>query len=147
VQRFQFRLQRVLQWQQRVCRIEEDTLRVFMAAAAETDDKLERLAAEALAIERDVSTRTAWAGADLRALAAFRRSVSSTRQQLEIERRARLANVDAQRQKLLTERRRLHIFEKLRDRALAEHTRATDRELEAIGLESYLSTWVSGMRR
>jgi flagellar export protein FliJ len=147
VQRFQFRLQRVLAWQQRVCRTEEDKLRLCLAAVAETENKLAYLATEAVTIEQEFSIQAAMSPVDLRALAAFRRNAVVIRQKLEREQGARVAAAEAQRQALLHERRRLQILEKLRDRAFAEHTRAADREAEALSLESYLSTWVSATRR
>lgn len=143
MQRFQFRLQRVLEWQERVCRLEEDKLRTCQAGAAETEERLARHAAECIAIEHEFSSQPALAPADLQALAAFRRKAVADVQVLEQERQSRQAALDAQRQKLLAERRRLHVIEKLRERALQEYTRAADRELEALSHESYLSTWIS----
>ena len=147
MQRFHFRLQRVLAWQQRLCRTEEDKLRLCLAAAAETENKLARLMAEAVTIEQEFSIQAALSPPDLRALAAFRRNAVVGRQKLEREHGTRVAAADAQRQVLLHARRRLQILEKLRDRALTEHTRAADREAEALSMESYLSTWVSATRR
>lgn len=143
MQQFRFRLQRILQWQERTCRIEEDNLRERLAEVAETENKLARLVAERAAIEEEFSGQTAMAPSDLRALAVFRRKTILDQQALEQESRKRRSALDAQRQKLLAERRRLQMIEKLRSRALEEHTRAADRELEALSLESYLSTWVS----
>jgi flagellar export protein FliJ len=147
VRRFQFRLQRVLQWQERVCRIEEDKLRACMAAVEETGEKLERLAAERVAIEQEFSSQPALAPPDLQALAAFRHKTVLDRKALEQERQDREAALDSQRQKLLAERRRLQVIEKLRERALDEHTRAADKEMEALSQESYLSTWISRTAR
>ena len=143
MQRFQFRLQRVLQWQERVCRLEEDKLRTCVADVAETEERLARHAAECIAIEQEFSSQQTLAPPDLQALAAFRRKAVTDVQLLEQERQRRQAALDAQRQKLLAERRRLQIIEKLRERALQEYTRAVDRELEALSHESYLSTWAS----
>lgn len=143
MQRFQFRLQRVLQWQQRVCRLEEDKLRTCLAEVAETEEKLAHHAAECIAIEQEFSHQPALAPPDLQALAAFRRKAATDVQLLEQQRQARQTALDTRRQKLLAERRRLHIIEKLRERALQEYTRAADRELEALSHESYLSTWIS----
>jgi flagellar export protein FliJ len=147
VRQFQFRLQRVLQWQERVCRVEEDKLRTCQYEIAQTEQKLARQAAERVAIEQEFSSQTAMAPPDLQALAAFRRKTVIDRQALEQERQNRQAALDAQRQRLVEERRRLHIIEKLRERALHEHTRAADRELETISHESYLSTWISRTAR
>lgn len=143
MRRFEFRLQRVLQWQERVCRIEEDKFRVCLTDVADTENKLARLIAERVAIEEEFAIHTAIAPADLQALASFRRKTVVDQQVLEQERQDRQTVLAAQRQKLLGERRRLHVIEKLRARALEEHTRAADRELEALSLESYLATWAS----
>lgn len=143
MQQFRFRLQRILQWQERLCRIEEDKLRERLAEVAETENKLASLFAERAAIEEEFSAQTAMAPSDLRALAAFRRKTILDQQALEQESRKRRSALDAQRQKLLSERRRLQMIEKLRSRALEEHARGADRELEALSLESYLSTWIS----
>lgn len=143
MRRFVFRLQRVLQWQQRLCRVEEDKFRACQSALNETDQKLMRLAAERVAVEQEFSTQANLALVDLRALAEFRQKCVADRQALERERQNRLAAVDAQRQILLAARRRLQVIEKLRERAFEEYTRAADRELEALSHESYLSTWLS----
>ena len=147
MRRFQFRLQRVLQWQERVCRIEEEKLRTCLLDVAQTEDKLARLAAERVAIEQEFSSQQALAAPDLRALAAFRHKAVLDRQALEHELQSRKTVLDAQRQKLLTERRRLEVIEKLRERALQEYNRAVDKEVEALSYESYLSTWTSRASR
>ena len=141
MRRFEFRLQRVMQWQQRLCKIEEDKLRGCLAEVAETENKLARLMAERVAIEEEFAVRSAVAPADLQALATFRRKTVADQHALDQERQSRQAALDSQRQRLLAERRRLQVIEKLRARALEEYTRAADRELESLGLESYLSTW------
>ena len=130
-----------MQWQQRVCRLEEDKLRTCLSDFAETEDKLARLAAERVAIEQEFSTQPAMAPSDLTALAEFRRKTVQDRLALEHQRQARQAALDSQRQKLLAERRRFQVIEKLRERALQEYTRAADRELETLSHESYLASW------
>ena len=146
MRRFQFRLQRILQWQHRVCRVEEEKLHGCLSQVGETEEKLARLAAQRVAIEHEFATQAAMAPPDLQALAAFRHKTVLARQALEHERQSRLDALNAQRQKLLAERRRLQVIEKLRERALQDHTRAADREEEAVSHESYLSTWLSRSR-
>jgi len=143
VRRFDFRLQRVLQWQQKICRLEEDKFRLCQSDFAQAEAKIARLAAECAAIEREFSTEQRLAPTELRALAEFRRKSVSDAQTLEKERQDRLTALNAQRQKLLSARRRLEVIEKLRERALHEYTREADRELEALSHESYLSTWLA----
>jgi len=146
MQQFRFRLQRVLQWQERVCRMEEDQLRQFRAAVAETEEKLARLAAQRVAIEQELASQAALSPGDLRALDEYRRRAVGERHALDREWDARVSLVNAQRDKVVAARKKLHVLEKLRERALQEHTRAADREAEAISLESYLATWIAGQK-
>jgi flagellar export protein FliJ len=140
---FRFRLQRVLQWQERICRLEEDKLRQFAAELAETEGKLARLAAERVSIEQEFAGQTSLSPRDLQALAQYRRRAAQELLALEQEREARGAALAGQREKVLAERRKVQVIEKLRDRALQEHTRAVDRETETVSHESYLSTWIA----
>jgi len=143
MQRFRFRLERVLHWQGRVCRLEEDKFRRCAADVAETDEKIARLTAQRVAIEREFASQTALVPADFYALAEYRKKSAAERGALGRERQARVTALDAQRQKLIAARRTLQIIEKLRERALQEYTRAVDREVETLSQESYLSNWVA----
>lgn len=140
---FRFRLQRVLQWQERICHLEEEKLRQLAAELAETEGKLARLAAERVSIEQEFAGHVTLSPRDLQALAQYRHRAVAERQALEREREGRFAALAGQRDKLLAERRKLQVIEKLRDRALQEHTRAVDREIETVSHESYLSTWIA----
>jgi flagellar export protein FliJ len=142
VQSFRFRLQRVLDWQQKVCQAEEEKLRLRMLDLAHCKEKLARLAARSVAMEQEFLGQRALVPPDLKAFAEFRRSTVKERRELVHEQEKKDALVAEQRQKLLAERRKLQVFEKLRERALSEHTAAADRELEALGLESYLSAFL-----
>jgi hypothetical protein len=83
------------------------------------------------------------AGADLKALAEFRLKVITQGRALAAEKQAGVQALEKQTQKLLAERHRLRLIEKLRERALDEYTLAADRELETLALECHLSKWVS----
>lgn len=136
---FRFRLQRILDWQQRASQMEEEKLRYRLAELAETRQSLAQLAELSAAAERDFVSQHSLAPADFRALAEFRRKTIAGRQALEREEVERQKAADEQRLKVLGERRRLRIFDKLRERALAEHTREASRQLEELGLESFLA--------
>ena len=146
MQRFQFRLERVLKWQERACRIEEEKLRQAAAEVAETDEKLALLAAQRASIEQEFSTQALLAPPDLRALAEYRKKVVGDRQALDRERQTRTAAVEAQRGRVLAERRKREVIEKLRERAMQEYTRAADREMETLSHESYVANWVNQSR-
>lgn len=142
MQSFRFRLQRVLDWQQKVCQAEEETLRIRLLEVAHCQEKLAKLAARSVAMEHEFLGQRAMAPRDLKAFAEFRRGTVKERRELVHEQEKREALVAEQRQKLLAERRKLQVFEKLRERAWSEHTAAADRELETLGLESYLSAFI-----
>lgn len=142
MQSFRFRLQRVLDWQQKVCQAEEEKLRLRLLEVAQCQEKLAKLSARSVAMEHEFLGQSAMIPPDLKAFAEFRRSTVKERRELAREQEKKEALLAEQRQKLLAERRKLQVFEKLRQRAWNEYTVAADKELEALGLESYLSALI-----
>ena len=143
MQPFRFRLERVFDWQQTVCRLEEEKMRLCRFAIAETEEKLAQLKAGSLATEHELFKRPALTAADLKALAEFRLKAIKQGRALAAEKQERVKALETQTQKLLAERHRLRLIEKLRERALGEYTRAADRELETLALECHLSKWTA----
>ncbi len=143
MQRFRFRLQRVLEWQQRLCDVESDKLSKCIAELARVEESLQDLEARRAAVEQAFLAEQALGPADLTALAEFRRVTVTGQLALESERQRRHEAVVAQRECFFAENRKLRILEKLRERALREHSLALDREVEALSLESYLATWAA----
>ena len=146
MQPFRFRLERVFDWQQTVCRLEEEKMRLCRFAIAETEEKLAQLKAGSLATEHELFKRPtlpAISASDLKALAEFRLKVIKQGRALAAEKQARIQALEKQTEKLQAERHRLRLIEKLRERALADYTLAANRELETLALECHLSKWVS----
>jgi hypothetical protein len=143
MQPFRFRLERVFEWQQTVCHLEEEQTRLCRLALAETEEKLAQLKAGSLATEHELFKRPTLSAADLKALAEFRLKVVKQGRALAAEKQARSQAVEKQTQKLMAERNRLRLIEKLRERALADYTLTADRELETLAAECHLSKWVS----
>jgi hypothetical protein len=143
MQPFRFRLERVFEWQRTVCHLEEEKTRLCRFAIAETEEKLAQLKADSLATEHELFKRPAISASDLKALAEFRLKVIKQGRALAAEKQARIQALEKQTQKLLAERHRLRLIEKLRQRALAEYTLAADRELETLALECHLSKWTA----
>ena len=142
MQSFRFRLQRVLDWQQKICQAEEEKLHQRLGDLAHCQEQMAKLAARSVAMEQEFLGRRAMVPPDLKAFAEFRRTTIRERHELAREHAKQEALLAEQRQKLLTERRKLHVFEKLRERAWNDYSLAADRELEVLGLESYLSTFL-----
>ena len=143
MQPFRFRLERVFEWQRTVCHLEEEKTRLCQFAIAETEEKLAQLKADSLATEHELLKLPAIAAAELKALAHFRLKVVRQGRALAAEKQTRVQALETQTQKLLAQRHRLRLIEKLRERALDEYTLAADRELETLALECHLSKWVS----
>ena len=145
MQQFRFRMERVHQWQLKMCQIAEDRVRAGMLAVSETDDKLTGLLSARSATEKEFTTLAALAAADLWALARFRAKITENMRALQQEKEARLAVVNEERKRLRAERYRLRILERIRERDLQDYTRASDRAADQLALDSYLSKWVSGI--
>ncbi len=119
--------------------MEEEKLHHRMAETAAIQRKLDELAAHATTVEQAVLYQPHIAPADLQALAEFRGKTTVERRRLGKELAASQAAAAAQREALVAEKRKLEIYERLRERATAAHSQAVDRELEALALESFLS--------
>lgn len=143
MQGFKFRLQRVLQWQVKVCHLEEEGTRLCRLAVTEAEERIAQLRAESLVAEQDLLGHRAIAASDLIALARYRVQVALRGRDLEVQRQSFVSALEEQLHKLMAARRKLRQMETLRDRSLREHNLAVDRELESLALECHLSKWVS----
>ena len=143
MQGFKFRLQRVLQWQVKVCHIQEEGARLCRLAVAEQEERIAQLRAESLVVEQELLGHHAIAASDLVAVARYRNRVVSRGRDLEAARQSVVAALEEQMRTLVAARRQLQRIETLRDRSLFEHNLVVNRELEALALESHLSRRVS----
>jgi flagellar FliJ protein len=139
---FRFRLQRVLDWQSKVCRLEEENVRLCRYALAETEARMAQLRADLASIEREALSRRALQAADLAALERFRLMTQQSGRKLEAKRLEQVRELEKQLRIVQAERRRLRMIEKLRERAETEYRTEAGRELEAQALDSHLSKWV-----
>ena len=143
---FQFRLQRVLEWYQTQCDVEENRLALCLAALNKVQESIARLQAESLSTERDVISGSSISGRDLASLGLYRLRARIQAAELEQERVRRSREVDAQMSVVQKAQRRLRLVEKLRDRRLSEHLYAEDRALETLAAEAYQSKWIAAKR-
>jgi len=143
MQRFRFRLERALQWQIRVCHMEEEKLRACRHAVSETEELVRTLQASSRVIEHEILSRSIITTPDLRALCRHRAKVANRERALMCQKREQTAAVHEQMIKLSSERNRRRLIEKLRERALHEFTIMVEREFEALALESHLAKWAS----
>ena len=143
MQRFQFRLERALEWQRNQRKLAEEEVRLSLLAIAETDQRAATLKALRAAVDQDVITRPAVTAADLSALARFRNRAKRDAAGLARRKSEQVQVLDRHRVRLTNEHRRERLFEKLRERALSEYTRELDREMEALAAECHLARWTA----
>jgi hypothetical protein len=141
MQRFQFRLDRVLDWSRKQCGMEEGRLAACLALVQDTDRKIEALRAERAAIDRELLTRPAIPAADFFNLGRYRTRAGKEELELGEERRQRLQSAAEQRVRVQQAQQRVGLLEKMRDRRLAEYSIAADRELEEAAAEAFLVRW------
>jgi len=143
---FQFRLDRVLEWYRTQLHIEQSRLGLCLAALNLVKERIARLQAERLAIERQVISGSTILAADLASLGCYRVRTKTHAAQMEEERVGQERALDEQRAAALSAQRRVRLVEKLRDRRLAEYCQAEDRALENLIAEAYLAKWMAAKR-
>jgi flagellar export protein FliJ len=146
MQRFQFRLDRVLEWRRKKCRIEEGRLAECLGLVRTAERKIAQLQAERAAIERELLERSAIPAVDFLNLGRYRLRADKEHTAAAEERRQRLLSAAEQRARVQAARQRVKLLEKMRDRRFEEHTAAAGRELENLAAEAYLARWLQPRR-
>jgi flagellar export protein FliJ len=136
---FRFGLEKVLEWRRLELEREESAFQRKLAALADLDRRHAELEAAALRAEIEVRESKGISGTDLAALGGFRTRARNEQQRLSSLRAACEKEAAAQRTAMLEARRRLRLFERLRERRWQGWERARDRELEELAAEAYLA--------
>lgn len=136
---FRFRLAKVLDWHQKQAHLEAERLRLAVERAAQAKVDLESHQRDVLKRRRDLIESPNPEVLELIALGPFLRGAKQ-REQLLLQKCA-TTEQEASRQRgvSLAADRRLRLFEKLRERQLADHDYEASRELENLASETYLA--------
>ena len=141
MQRFQFRLDRVLDWYHKKCRMEENRLTACLGLVHAAERKIEQLEAQREAIDQEILGRPAIPAADFVNLSRYRLRASKEAIELNEDRRQHMAAAAEQRVRVRRAQQRVKSVEKMRDRRLEEYTAAAGRELENAAADAYLARW------
>lgn len=144
--RFQFPLQKVLDWRKTQLELEEARFRQRAAELGAVERARAELQASAVHTEYEVRKWGSVAGDDLGALAAYRAHVKAEECRLAARRAECARTLATQQTAMLEARRRCRLLEKLKERRLAEWKTAADKELDEIASESFLAQWGSAER-
>jgi flagellar export protein FliJ len=138
---FQFPLQRVLEYRALQMRTEEEKLSAIQNQLAEVLHRENALTAAQLNAEMNLLGRTLVEAAEFRALSAFQLRIRSEKTSLVAARKNLEAQIAEQRKRLLKARKDCKILENLKDRRKKAWTYLSDREIENIAAEAYISNW------
>lgn len=140
MQRFLFRLQRVLElWRERAD-AEQARLQGLLSQQAALEEQHRQVERERQTAERELVASRSVTAADLMMVESFRRFARRQCRQIERQQAECAASIERQRQVLIEARRNARLMEKLRENRLVEWRREFDRELEEIAAESYLAS-------
>ena len=144
---FRFRLERVLDWQQKILEREKMRTAECHRLMMEVQDAIARLHADHLMIEREWLDKKAIPGSDAASLGLYRLGVRKAERTLLTEQERRGRDLSQQMAKMLESQRKLRVLENLRGRKRSEYTYLRDRELEQLAAESHLAVWGSHNRQ
>jgi flagellar biosynthesis chaperone FliJ len=140
---FRFRLERILEWEQKNLDREKRLTAECHRLVAKVRDALARLHAEHLMIEREWLEKKTIPGSDAASLGRYRLGVRKAERTLLTDQERRERDLHQQTAKTLEVQRKLRVLENLRGRKLREYTYLEDRELEQVAAESHLAVWGS----
>jgi|GEM_PF-409314 len=140
---FSFRLEKVLEWRQTRFEQERTTLLRLIAESADLNRQLQELRQSRYVAQQRTSTFGATNGAELAVLSTFLGVIDKRQKkliQLKNEQRLRVA---AQQRRVIEERRRVELLEKLKQRCLKLWVAELNHELESFAAEMKLlrSLW------
>ena len=139
MKRFEFRLDRVLEWRQTELDLELAGLGRLTAEAQAIDRRRAEVEAERSAAEQSLVSSTTVEAQQLAALDAFRAWALQERVRLVQARTACETRIGEQRQRVLEARRRLRLLEKLKGTRKSEWEAEFSRETENLAGELYLA--------
>ena len=141
MKRFEFRLERVLDWRREQADVEEARLQPLFAERRHIQAERAQLETERAAADSAVVALREHSSTDLAALDAYRRHVRAAREKLDRREGDCGARILEQRRQVLVARRRFHLLERLKERARKHWQSDFDRELETLASEAFLARW------
>ncbi|HMD71547.1 MAG TPA: hypothetical protein VKF41_09400 [Bryobacteraceae bacterium] len=141
MKRFEFRLQKVLEWREKRLELEDARFKQQAAGIASLDQARAGLEAAGLKAEMQLRSAASMSGQELSALAGFREHVQTRGRELAARRAQAQKELEAQQEVMLEARRRCRLLERLKERRLTEWQAACNREADALASESFLARW------
>ena len=141
MKKFQFPLDRVLDWRRIQGRLEEAKLEQLNREARDVETRQQSLLRERADSEKEVLTAPSTTGLQLTALGEFGRFTTAEHARLEQHRAECAKLITAQVQVLTAKRREIRLLERLREQRLDRWSAELDREVGAQADEAFLARW------
>jgi hypothetical protein len=142
MKKFNFPLDRALEWRQGQARIEEGKLEQLYSEMRGIEARQAAAAAACTESQRRLLNSSTTTGLELEALDTFRRFTAAEHIRLESQRIACRPKIAAQLKAVTGKRRDVRLLERLRERRLAVWNIELYREIDAQADESYLAKWI-----
>ncbi len=139
MKRFCFALDRIRRFRSEQAELEELKLQQLRGRLAELDGQRRRVAIERERSDQSVLEQPSIEARELQSLGAYRRHLGNQVRDLETHQRQCENQVREQRLRLIEARQKVELLERLKQKALAEWSRAGDREEEALATELFLA--------
>lgn len=146
MKRFEFRLNRVLEFRRQQADAERNRLQVLFNQLRGIEDERARLIDQLVKSRDEAIGSGTLSGALLAALSQFTRHVESRTAQLDKDHRGVSVQTGEQRQKVVVADRRVTLLEKLKGRQQAAWLVEEEKELEALAADSFMAKLAAGKR-
>ena len=147
MKKFEFRLQRILEWRQTQAAIEELKLQRLHAERAELESRRASLAEDYGSSQKSLLREGPVTGTDLEALDHARKAAAAQVVRVDVALRSVEQRATVQMSTVTNKRREVRLLEQLRETKLQEWTRALAKEIDQQAQEAHLARWQSGETR
>ena len=144
MKKFQFPLDRVLDWRRTQARMEQIKLQRMLAELRQLELQAASVLGEREAAQRAVVQSSSSLGSELQTFSSYRTASAKRSAALERDRSASLERISAQREVLSRKERDVRLLEKLREDRLRQWVQEQDREIDQQAAESHLGRWGKG---
>ena len=140
---FRFRLERVLRWRGIELAMQEAMLKRLLDEEMRLRSTLAAIQSEKLQLSLNTAALPDASGHDLNFIGGYASRLARQRDRALQQQREKQREITAQMQAHRAAKQRHQLLEELRERRLDEWQRDSDREIEELAQESYLSRWRS----
>jgi flagellar export protein FliJ len=141
MKKFQFPLDRVLDWRRTQVRMEQIKLERMLAELHRMEGQAAALQGERESAQRAVVQSSSSMGSELLAFNTFRSASIARSAGLDRDRSACLERIRAQREVMSRKERDVRLLERLREDRLQAWVREQDREIDQQAAEGHLGRW------